>query len=379
MSGHIAVNTRLLLTGRLEGISRFAYEVLKRMALRNPDVRFSYFFDRPFDSRFVFSDNVEAYVLPPQARHPVLWYLWFHQSAAAQIRALRPDLFFSPEFYLTSHPSIPQVSVIHDLAYEHYPKDIPWMASWYCRHYSPLYARKAAHILTVSEFSKNDIMQRYQIEQNRISVVHNGASRSFFPIDELAQVQIRRKYTEGDPYFHFVGSIHPRKNVENLLRAFDLFKQTVSSPVKLLLVGRRGWHYEGAMRTFELMAHKDDVRFTGFVSDEELNRIYASSLGLVYVPYLEGFGIPILEAMHSETAVICSNITSMPEVAGDAALQVNPLEIGEIAGAMLKIYRNPLIRKDLIARGRIQRERFSWDITYERVWEVLSRYLPGMS
>ncbi len=375
MAAHIAVNTRLLLTGRLEGISRFTFEVLKRMAVRNPDVRFSFFFDRKFDPKYKFSDNVEPYVLAPQARHPLLWYTWFHQVAPAKLRELRPDLFFSPEFYLTSHPSIPQVPVFHDLAYEHYPDDIPKIASWYCRHYSPIYAHKAAHILTVSEFSKKDISSRYDIDPGRISVVHNGASRNFFPIDETAQIQVRRRYTDGAPFFHFVGTIHPRKNIENLLRAFDLFKQTAQSPVKLLLVGRKGWQYEGAMRTFDLMAHRDDVRFTGFVSDEELNRIYASSMGLVYVPYLEGFGIPILEAMHSETAVICSNLSSMPEVAGNAAIKVNPFEIGEIAGAMLKIYRNKDLRENLITQGRIQREQFSWDKTYEKVWDVLKRYI----
>ena len=372
---HIAVNTRLLLGGRLEGIGRFASEVLQRMVARNPDVRFSFFFDRPYDSGFLFGENVEAIVLPPQARHPLLWYAWFHVMLRHKLDRLRPDVFFSPEFYLSSHPSIPQVPVFHDLAYEHYPQDLPRFASWYCRRYSPRYARRADQLLTVSEYSKQDIVSRYCIAPEKISVVYNGVSARFRPVPEAEQQAARAQYAGGAPFFHFVGAIHPRKNIENLLRAFDHFKQAHPSPVKLLIVGRKGWRYAGAMEVYEHMTHRDAVVFTGYVPDEALSSLYAASLGLCYVPYLEGFGIPILEAMHSETAVICSGVSAMPEVAGDAALLVDPFSVPEIAGAMAQLYHQPALRLALIGKGRVQREQFSWDLTYEKVWKVLSGYL----
>jgi len=376
---HIAVNTRLLLGHRLEGIGRFAYEVLSRMAQRNPDIRFSFFFDRKYDPAMIFGDNVTPYVLPPQARHPVLWHSWFHAVLPLKMRQIKPDLFFSPEFYLTGAKNIPQIPVFHDIAYEHYPKDIAAFASWHCRTFSPKYAHKAAHLLTVSDFSKQDIVNQYGIDPAKISVVYNGASDRFQPISEAEKNTFRQKYAQGAPYFHFVGTIQPRKNIENLLRAFDAFKQRLDSPVKLMLVGRKGWQYAGAMEVYEAMVHREDVIFTGYVPDQDLSGIYAASEALCYVPYFEGFGIPILEAMHSETAVICSHAASMPEVAGDAALMVDPYAPSQIADAMEKMWTQGAVREELIKKGQQQRMKFSWDQTYELVWKTIQQELHKKS
>ncbi|MEO0473691.1 MAG: glycosyltransferase family 1 protein [Bacteroidota bacterium] len=375
MKGHIAVNTRLLLPGRVEGISRFAVEVLSRMVRRNPDIQFSFLFDRANDPAFVFGENVTPYVIPPQARHPLLWYAWFHGLARFKLGQLKPNLLFSPEFYLTTHPDIPQVPVFHDLAYEHYPKDIAPFASWYCRRHSPRFAHLASHILTVSSFSKQDLVQQYDLPEDKISVVYNGASDQFSPLPAEEQEKVRRKYSSGKPYVHFVGALHPRKNIDNLLKAFDQYKTETESPLQLLLVGRKGWQYQSALETYENMQHRDAVLFTGFVSDEELVRIYAASFALCYVPYLEGFGIPLLEAMHAETAIITGDRTSMPEVAGDAALFADPYEPASIAHCLRQLYETPKRRTELIEAGKIQRDRFSWDQTYEKVWTVLSRWL----
>lgn len=323
----------------------------------------------------VMGSNVTPYVIPPPARHPVLWHSWFHLMLPLKMRQIKPDLFFSPEFYLTGAKNIPQIPVFHDIAYEHYPKDIARFASWHCRTFSPKYAEKAAHILTVSEFSKNDIIRQYGTAADKISVVYNGASSGFKPMEEAEKERIRAIYAAGNPYFHFVGTIQPRKNLENLLRAFDQFKTQTPSAVKLLLVGRKGWQYAGAMETYETMQHKEDVIFTGFVPDEELNGIYAASLALCYVPYFEGFGIPILEAMQSETAVICSDAASMPEVAGEAAIKVDPYSPEKIAQAMMELWKYPASRAALIEAGKQQREKFSWKRTYSLVWEEIARFL----
>ncbi|MCB0844451.1 MAG: glycosyltransferase family 4 protein [Bacteroidetes bacterium] len=372
---HIAVNTRLLLPGKLEGISRFGYEVLKRMVENHPDARFSFFFDRKYDPDYIFGENVTPYVIPPQARHPLLWHAWFHFMVKRKMDQLKPDVLFSPEFYLTNHPSIPQIPVFHDIAFEHYPEDInPWAAK-YCRKYGPIYAQRAKHIFTVSEFCRTDISEKYKIDPEKISVVYNAADQGFKPIGEKEQTKIREQYANGSPYFLFVGTVQPRKNLEHLLRGFDQFKSVSgSSDVKLLLTGRKGWKYEGALAAHEAMTHPDDVIFTGFVNDEELNALYASSLALCLVSYLEGFGIPLVEAMQAETAVITSNVTALPEVAGDAAILVDPFSVDEIAHAMLKIYHNPTERETLIDKGKLRREAFSWDQTSEIIWKEIEKW-----
>ena len=194
---HVAVNTRLLLPGKLEGISRFAFEILTRMVKAHPEVEFSFLFDRAYDSKYIVGENVNAYIIPPQSRHPILWYAWFHYMLPRKLSKLKPDVFFSPEFYLTNHPNIPQVSVIHDLAYEHFPEDINRLASWYCRKYSPRYAQAAKHILSVSEFSKQDIAQLYGTDPNKISVVYNAAGEQFKPIDETSKQAVRDSFSQG--------------------------------------------------------------------------------------------------------------------------------------------------------------------------------------
>lgn len=371
---HIAVNTRLLLSSRLEGISRFAYEVLRRMVERHPEIRFTFFFDRSFDEQFVFGSNVEPIALAPQARHPLLWKAWFHHRLPARMKRIKPDLFFSPEFYLCKNadPAMPQIPVFHDIAYEHYPEDIGKWAAQYCQKYSPQYAKLASHILTVSEYSKQDIIKHYGLSGDRISVVYNGASEGFRPLQEAEQMKVREQYSQGQAYFHFVGTLHPRKNIESLLKAFDLFKSRNPSKLKLLLVGRKGWQYKSAMETFEQMEFREDVLFTGFVPDEDLSKIYSASMGLCYIPYFEGFGIPILEAFHSETAVICSNISSMPEVAGDAAILVDPFDIEGVANAMLSLHQDKNYRETLIEKAKERRKKFSWELTYNKVWDVVS-------
>jgi len=372
---HIAVNTRLLLPGRVEGISRFAYEVLFRMTQQHPEVQFSFFFDRPFDPQFIFGSNVKGYVIPPPSRHPILWYAWFHLQLPRMLKRVEADLFFSPEFYLSTYDKIPQVPVFHDLAYEHYPQDLAPFASWYCRHYSPIYAQLATRILTVSAFSKQDIQEQYGISPSKIDVVYNGAKEIFRPLSVEKQQEIRDTYTGGAPYFHYVGSIHPRKNIDSVLKAFDRFKSQVESPMKFLIVGRKAWKYDAALAVYEQMEHKEDVIFSGFVSDEVLTQLYGASNGLVYVPHLEGFGIPILEAMESDIPVITSNKTSLPEVAGDAAILVPPSDYEQLAQAMIRLHGNPSLQKQLIEKGRIQRQKYSWDATYSSVWGTIRSLL----
>jgi glycosyltransferase involved in cell wall biosynthesis len=379
MPPHIAVNTRLFLPGKTEGISRFAEEVLRRMVNNHPEVKFSFFFDRKFDERFIFGPNVQPYVIPPQSRHPILWYLWFHVQLPKYLKKLKADLFFSPELYLSSYREIPQIPVMHDLAYEHSPEDVGKMASAYLRHFSPIYASWAEKILTVSDFSKQDIVKLYGIEPEKIELAYNGCSEVFQALPPQAQEEVRQKYSGGKPYFLFVGTLNPRKNIESLLEAFDLFKENDPGDHLLLIAGRKGWKYQKALNVYESMKFKDSVHFTGFVEDDELSRLYAAARAFVFVPHLEGFGIPLLEAMQCQTAIICGDNSALPEVVGKAALKVGATDIPSLARSMEKLAKDESLRANLIAEGIRQKEKFSWQQTYERVWSAISQVLGSSS
>lgn len=369
---HIAVNTRLLLGRQLEGIGRFSEEVLRRLVLSHPDVEFSFLFDRPWDPRYVYADNVKPYALFPPARHAALFIAFFDYAIPAKLARLKPDLFFSPDGYLSTRLRLPQVPVFHDLAFEHYPEDVKRWAAWHYRRYFPRYARQASRIITVSEFTKQDVVARYGVPPGKIDVVYNACADFFRPTPAGERQAIRDRFAGGAHYFHTVGAIQPRKNLVNLIAAFNAFKAETASPMKLLVVGRKAWNFDQVIHSYASSAYKDDIVFTGFVSDAELNDIYGASSGLCYVPYFEGFGIPIVEAMRCEVPVITSNVSSMPEVAGDAALLVDPLRPSQIAAAMARLAAEPQLVSELLDKGRARSGLFSWDVSADRVWNVLA-------
>lgn len=368
----IAVNTRLLLKDRLEGIGWVEYETLRRMVKSHHEVEFFFLFDRQPDPMFLFADNVKPVVLFPQARTSLLFIWFFEFSVKRALKHIQPDLFFSPDGYLSLRSDTPQVVQFHDLNFEHFPKDIPLRYRWHYKCFFPKFARKAKRIVTVSEFSKQDIVDCYGIAPEKIDVAYNGVNEKFAPISEEEQEAIRAKYTGGNPYFMFVGSLHPRKNLARLFTAFDLFKSQTSSNVKLLIVGEKRWWSEPIEQAYSQMRFKDDVVFAGRLSAEDLHLVTAAALASVYVSYFEGFGIPILEAFRCETPVITSNVTSMPEVADDAALLVDPFSEAAIAEGMTEML-DENVREALIEKGRERVKEFSWDRAADGIWNSLMK------
>ena len=366
----IAVNTRLLLKDKLEGIGWVAYECLRHMVKSHPEVEFYFIFDRTPDDRFLFAENVKPVVLFPQARHPFLYIAFFEFAVTRFLRKLKPDLYLSTDGYLSLRSKTKQIAVFHDLNFEHFPQDFPKIHLWHYKKYFPKYAKKADRIITVSEFSKKDICECYGINPDKIEVAYNGANEIFSPISEDLKLKIRNQYSEGKPYFMFVGSLHPRKNLARLFTAFDLFKKKNDNDIKLVIVGNKKWWTEPIKNAYDAMTHKDDVIFVGRLSAEDLHFVTAAALASVYVSYFEGFGIPIVEAFKCDTPVITSNVTSMPEVAADAALLVDPFSVESIADAMEKVLDEE-VRNKLIEKGRRRREDFSWDKAAEKWWKVI--------
>lgn len=367
----IVVNTRLLLKNKLEGIGWFTYETLKRITTSHPHDHFIFLFDRDFDEEFIFSDNITPVILSPQARHPFLFYWWFELSVANFLNKYQADVFVSPDGYLSLNAEVKQLAVIHDLNFEHYPNDVPFLVRKYYKYFFPKFAQKATRIATVSEYSKNDIAQHYQINPSKIDVVYNGCNELYIPINEVLKKQTKQKFSKNCDYFLFVGALHPRKNISRLFKAFDKFKSTQSSDIKMLVVGEKYYWTSEIKQTYINMKYREDVVFTGRLLPEDLKTVFGAALALTYVPYFEGFGIPIIEAMNCDVPVITSNITSMPEVAKDAALLVDPFSIDSIADAMLAIYKDENLRNSLIIKGRARKLNFSWDKTSEALWKSI--------
>ncbi|MBC7861896.1 MAG: glycosyltransferase family 4 protein [Bacteroidia bacterium] len=371
----IVVNTRMLIDNKLDGIGRFSCEILKRVTKNNPDTHFVFLFDRPFSDEFIFSDNITPILVSPKTRHPILYRYWFQFPVKSILNKMKPDLFFSPDGFLSLGAKCKQLPVIHDINFKHFPKDLKSSYASYYNKYFPKFAKTAARIVTVSEYSKKDIAEHYGIEKNLIDVVYNGITDGFSECSDEIKNETIKKFSKGQPYFLFVGSMHPRKNIPMLMKAFDAFKEESGAPHKLICGGPIFWGAGEIETTFDSLKHNNDIIFTGRIAEEDLQHLYASAFCLAYIPYFEGFGIPLVEAMASGIPIITSDVTSMPEVAGDAALLVNPNEISEIKNALNKIYRDESLREKLIENGRKRKAVFDWDDSARKLWESIEKCL----
>ena len=305
----IAINTRLLLKDKLEGIGWYTYEIVKRMVKQHPEHDFYFLFDRPFSANFLFEKNVKPIVLSPAARHPFLWYWWFEFSVAKFLSKNNIDLFFSPDGYLSLNAKVNTVLTIHDLNFEYFPEQLPFLTRKYYQYFTPKFAKKANAIITVSKQSKKDIIEQYGIEKEKISAIYNGANKLYKPLEETKKKEVKDKYANGSDYFYFVGSLHPRKNIINLMKAFNQFCEQTKSDVKLLVIGEPMWKNDNTKQVFEQLEHKKRILFLGRKDIKELSKIAASAIALTFVPHFEGFGIPLAEAMFCHSPIITSDVT----------------------------------------------------------------------
>ncbi len=360
----IAVNTRLLIKDNLEGIGRFTFETLRRLVISHPEVEFVFCFDRKFDPEFIFAPNVKGLVIYPQARHPFLYYIWFQYRLPKILEHEKVDLLLSPDGFIPLNCKIKTLSVIHDIAFEHFKNGVDWLHQLYYKYFFPKFAQQSTRIITVSEFSKADLVKTYQLSPHKIDVVYNGVSSAF--------KQTEKRLKDKIPYFIYVGAIHPRKNVLNLLKAFEAFKaQNPELNHQLLLVGRKSWQLAAIVKYLRTMKFKRDVLFNKNVKDENLNLLINNATAMVYPSVFEGFGLPVIEAFSCGIPVITSKGTAMEEIAQGAAHLFNPESIEELTAKLYEQASGKTENKEKIDVGLTLVKQYNWDYTAEQVWESI--------
>ena len=369
----IAVNTRLLLSNKLEGIGWFTHETMQRLVRAHPEHRFIFLFDRPFDRKFIYAENVEGTVLSPPTRHPLLYRLWFNWLLPRKLKAVKAEAFISPDGYLALHSQVPTLAVMHDLNFEHHPEDLPKAYSTYYRKYFPRFARHATRLATVSEYSRHDIATTYGVPEGRIDVVYNGVGEVYRPLTDDEKQAARSEFAQGHPYVVCIGSLNPRKNIARLLQAFDELLDRRPSDLRLVIVGERMWWDERMQAAWERMRYQDRVIFTGRLQQVDLHRALGGAAALAFVSYFEGFGIPVAEAMRCGVPVVAAEATSLPEIAGDAAHYCDPYNVSDIARALHEVCSDPDLRDKLGAAGIKRAQRYTWDLAATALWNSFER------
>jgi glycosyltransferase involved in cell wall biosynthesis len=289
------------------------------------------------------------------------------------------DLFHAPHYVLPALIPCKAVVTIHDCIHIRFPQYLPNRLGYaYARASMWIATHRSNRVLTVSEASKRDILKYFHVPERKIDVIYNGIDERFGEIPSPDEVlRVRERYQLNDPFVLYAGNIKPHKNLERLIEAFHLLRRNGHDTVKLLIIGDEISKYATLRRAVHRYKLHKHVRFFGFVPDKTLAVLYRLAGVFVFPSLYEGFGLPPLEAMASGTPVITSNVSSLPEVVGDAALLIDPYEPAAIAQAMQRVLTEPSLREDLRRRGLRRVKEFSWDRSVRRVHEIYQEVLAG--
>ena len=346
------------------GTENYSLNLICHLLALPGDHRYRLYFNRPptYESRIT---NHELRIMPfPR--------LWTHLRLSWEMALRPPDLLFVPAHVLPIVHPRRSVVTIHDLGYLYYPQAHRLLDRVYLDLSTRYNARAATHLIADSAATRCDLIERYGIEPDKITVVYPGYDETTFqPVrDEEAIEAVKARYDIAGDYILFVGTLQPRKNLIRLIKAFSLLQYPMSN-IQLLISGKKGWLYEDIFQRVKELGLEEKVVFTGYIPEGDLPALLSGARLFVFPSLYEGFGLPVLEALACGAPVVCSNVSSLPEVAGDAALLVDPLDVEELVAALERVLDDEELRAELIERGFEQVRRFSWERCARETLDVL--------
>lgn len=289
------------------------------------------------------------------------------------------NVFFSPAHYLPRFCPIPSVVTIHDLSYFYYPDEFLKKDLYLLKNWTKFSIEKARRIIAVSNTTKKDLIKFYNVPEAKIEVIYNGVSPGHSDPERSAswrrvegEESIKKYNIKKNQYILYVGTLQPRKNLITLIESFSLFKKQ-NPGFKLVISGKKGWLYEHIFQRVKELQLDKEVKFVGFIKDEDLVNLYTHAFCFVLPSLYEGFGLPLLEAMCFGCPVISSFTSSLPEVGGDACLYFDPRNSNELAEKLLELSGNRKMRYDLIKKGRERIKLFSWQKCTEETLKVIQQ------
>jgi glycosyltransferase involved in cell wall biosynthesis len=298
---------------------------------------------------------------------------WTQRILGAELRRHPPDVFFSPVTQLPRGLGCPAAATVHDLAFLDYGEHFTMRARLLARMQARHAVRSARLLIADSEATRADLVRHYQVASERIRVVYPGCAPRFGAVPAAGEVEaLRSKLGLLNPFVLYVGRLQPRKNLPGLISAFEqLCRDHPDLPHDLVIAGGKGWLYESIFAAAMQSPVAKRIRFAGFVSAEDLPVLYAAAEVLALVSLWEGFGFPVIEAMAAGTPVLTSDRSSLPEVAADAAVLVNPEDASAIAAGLHRLITDTALRETLIARGRVRAAAFTWDRSASQLRDAL--------
>jgi glycosyltransferase involved in cell wall biosynthesis len=355
----VGINARYLQKPQT-GIENYLFNTLLSLSQLPEDNEYFLFFDRsgqiPEALRKPRFNDVVSSISCGNQLIKVIWASLYLPILAKRYKL---DVFHEPLFIAPLHKPCPTVITVYDLAFMRLSDSYTWRTKLYLRTLIARSIKEADAVITISESSKNDIINQFGYPE-KLHVIYGGVDPEFHKLSvPPASLTINDKLIHGD-YILNVSLITPRKNMVSLIRAYVLFRDKHKVDCKLVIAGGRGWGWKDVYKEAERSRYAKDIIFCGYVTREELIWLYNSAKAFVYPSLYEGFGLPVLEAMACGCPVVTSNISSLPEVCGDAALLVEPLDIEDLSGAIQKVFFSESLRRGMVEKGFSRASRFSW-------------------
>lgn len=362
------------------GISEYAYWLLYYFA------KFAQARDNEHITFVIYLKNAPIAELPKETNNwkykivgPAKFWTQFGLPLNLFFGRPRPNIFFSPTHYAPRFSPVPTIVSIMDLSFLQF-KDLFKKSDLYqLEHWTEYSVKKASRVLTISNSSRNDIIKTYAVPEGKVVTIYPGIKESISLTPHVYSMnQLQAKYHISDKYILFVGTLQPRKNIIRLIEAFSKVLATKQEKdLQLVIIGKRGWLYEPILEAPQKYKVKNEVKFLENVNDEDLALFYQHALCYILPSLYEGFGLPVVEAMKHGCPVITSNISSLPEAGGDAALYVNPEDTNDIADKITRLIADEKLRKELQEKGKKQAEKFNWEKTAKQTFEVLQQVAKG--
>jgi glycosyltransferase involved in cell wall biosynthesis len=357
----IGIDASRSVSAQPTGTELYSRYLIEALLSRAPDrFLFRLYFNQPPQSAF--SNQHSAIRVIPFPR------LWTHLRLSAEMIRHRPDLLFVPAHVLPIVHPRRSIVTIHDLGYLYFPEAHPPRQRWYLDRSTRWHTATAAHLLADSAATKRDLVERYHADPDKITVAYPGLDPAIKRVTDPSEIaRVRANYNVEGDYLLYLGTIQPRKNLQRLIEAFY---QLPTANCQLLLAGKPGWYSE------QLLQHANDrVKFIGYVDAADKNALLSGATAFVFPSLYEGFGFPVLEALACGVPVLCSNTSSLPEVAGDTAVMVNPLDVDDIVRGLQEVTTNEDLRKPLIERGYQRAQKFTWQACADVVLNVFESTL----
>lgn len=370
----IGINARYI-QRQITGIERYTLELINNLSRLDDENKYVLFFNKHEPVMPPIKKcNFVNYITRVPTKFRILRIFWEQFWLAYELKRNDVQIFHGPSFLAPLTKKSKYVVTIHDLSFFRYPESFTLENKLYFKFFLQRSIKNADVIIADSESTKKDIIHYFKVPDDRISVVYLGVDDTFVPLKDSVKIkQIKAKYNLPEKFILFTGVLSPRKNLERTLIAFCLLKRKKSIPHKFVIVGKKGWLYETIFEKIKLLNLENEVVFTDYVPEEDLPYFYNLADVFVLASLYEGFGLPILEAMACGCPVVTSSRSSMPEVAGDAALLVDPLKVEEISAAIEKIVTDTKLRKVLVEKGFEQAKKFSWKKTAEETLKIYDK------